>query len=387
MFSFLLMNGMADGQTPFIGMKDSLPLSIGNLNNKTKSDHNYSSKSALDFWIDLDSTDSYNQAQSGNMYQRRMWRLNTNYDLSDTSSIYPAIRSVTVAFDTIIDSDDGIPIGYSHFPILIDSIIVMVGQENNSGIDDTLIFQIIKLDSNNYPSDGINNNLYWVDTIIIPYNISISGNWLNSVPIGFPVFLGLYPIDPSDKFCVKVQYYGSKLDTFGIMAGYPARLGSGNCTSDTLAMKSGFYPNSYTDYLRTNYNIGGVYPTSTGQDIFYDCNGNSIYDSLIDGDNYIQNAQISVKIEPYSIGIPSISNGNSFNIYPNPVTSILTIHQSTPSTNQQLIITDVLGNEVYHQAINNSNNQTIDISNLSSGVYFFVVRGERGEERGKFVKQ
>ncbi|MEI6816192.1 MAG: T9SS type A sorting domain-containing protein [Bacteroidota bacterium] len=73
---------------------------------------------------------------------------------------------------------------------------------------------------------------------------------------------------------------------------------------------------------------------------------------------------------------------NTISLYPNPTTSTLTIHQDTYSPSQQIIITDVLGNKVYSQALNNST-ETIDISQLSSGIYFYEVSGKRG----KIVKE
>ncbi|MEI6815969.1 MAG: hypothetical protein WCL14_05120, partial [Bacteroidota bacterium] len=45
------------------------------------------------------------------------------------------------------------------------------------------------------------------------------------------------------------------------------------------------------------------------------------------------------------------SHINGISIFPNPTTSTLTIHQDTYSPNQQIIITDVLGNKVYSQAL------------------------------------
>jgi type IX secretion system substrate protein len=47
---------------------------------------------------------------------------------------------------------------------------------------------------------------------------------------------------------------------------------------------------------------------------------------------------------------------------------------------------DVLGQEVYHQAIINPNNTTINISQLSNGVYFYQLSNSKETLRGKFVK-
>src|ERR1017187_4447208 len=73
-----------------------------------------------------------------------------------------------------------------------------------------------------------------------------------------------------------------------------------------------------------------------------------------------------------------------------PATTLLSIHQSSPSPIQQLIITDLLGTEVYKEMLTGMDN-TISISTWSAGIYFYEVRerpdGSGGSERGKFVVQ
>jgi hypothetical protein len=83
----------------------------------------------------------------------------------------------------------------------------------------------------------------------------------------------------------------------------------------------------------------------------------------------------------------STNTKNEISIYPNPAKNTITIHQSTPSSNQQLLITNILGEEIYHQPINNSNKQTIDVSQWSNGVYFYQIRNDKETLQGKFVKQ
>ena len=83
-------------------------------------------------------------------------------------------------------------------------------------------------------------------------------------------------------------------------------------------------------------------------------------------------------------GINGIPDKNQINLFPNPANSTLTIN-NLPLTINDLRITDVLGNEIYHQAINNSNNKTIDISQWSDGVYFYQIINNNETVRGKFV--
>jgi hypothetical protein len=74
-------------------------------------------------------------------------------------------------------------------------------------------------------------------------------------------------------------------------------------------------------------------------------------------------------------------------IHPTFGTFTLSYNSKLPGQNSQLIITDVLGREIYHQAINNSTNQTINISQWSEGVYFYQITNNKETLRGKFIKE
>ena len=84
-------------------------------------------------------------------------------------------------------------------------------------------------------------------------------------------------------------------------------------------------------------------------------------------------------------GINEMDNDKGTSIYPNPSNNSITISPKSAIGNYELIITDVLGNEVYTQPINNSNNLTINISKLSNGVYFYHIRNDKETLQGKFV--
>ena len=86
---------------------------------------------------------------------------------------------------------------------------------------------------------------------------------------------------------------------------------------------------------------------------------------------------------------PEIHNEGNISLYPNPTsgTFTLTYNSQLSLLNSQLIITDVLGRAVYHQAIINPNNTTINISQLSNGVYFYQLSNSKETLRGKFVKE
>ena len=77
-------------------------------------------------------------------------------------------------------------------------------------------------------------------------------------------------------------------------------------------------------------------------------------------------------------------------VYPDPAKNTITIHQNNYSPNQQIIMTDVLGNKVLEQVLNNASLNNIDISQLSTGVYFYEVRSGISIQtsiRGKVIKE
>ncbi len=65
--------------------------------------------------------------------------------------------------------------------------------------------------------------------------------------------------------------------------------------------------------------------------------------------------------------------GDGIKIYPNPAKNLLTIELSE-GEQSQLIITDVLGQIKYSENSNHQERVELDISNLSSGIYFLTIK-------------
>ena len=76
---------------------------------------------------------------------------------------------------------------------------------------------------------------------------------------------------------------------------------------------------------------------------------------------------------------------NNFNIYPNPVDDRLYI--ATESEIEEVVVYDVYGRI---QKLRNSETQklrnSLDVTNLNSGVYFVKIKTENGEVVKRFVK-
>jgi hypothetical protein len=77
-----------------------------------------------------------------------------------------------------------------------------------------------------------------------------------------------------------------------------------------------------------------------------------------------------------------------FSVYPNPVGNLLTVYNLALSV-EQIKITDVTGREVSSNKLQASNTkpQTLDVSELSPGIYFITVNSGKRTFTSKFVKQ
>lgn len=85
------------------------------------------------------------------------------------------------------------------------------------------------------------------------------------------------------------------------------------------------------------------------------------------------------------LGIDKKNLVNSLSIYPNPATDILKIDNADNLANASFSIVDILGKTVIQSKA--LNNNAIDVSNLSSGVYVLSVSSENGAKQFKFQKK
>jgi sugar lactone lactonase YvrE len=89
------------------------------------------------------------------------------------------------------------------------------------------------------------------------------------------------------------------------------------------------------------------------------------------------------EVSSLALGVESIITKDNTSVYPNPVTSIINIETGGQKF-KEIIITDMLGRQVYDQPYNNQ----IDLSDLRSGVYILILKDNIGNfYRNKIVKQ
>ena len=333
------------------------------------------------FIIDYDSADAVAQFNFGFPMYRTMWDYNYNYVLSDS-----ALKYFVVAFDSLYDTYNGI--GYNRntvTTISCDSIFMILGQENNSGTDDTIRIKLVSVNANGYPTSTV----FWTYDQIIPSGSPFGTDWLQ------PVVLGLncgYTMTTNDRFALRVEYLGNKMDTCGWIASFGNQAPLGTCTSlaanrtEYSPYKQTSPPNTYynanTFTLWTQYQSFGLLPTAGGVTLYYECNGVGGYQYLQDGENYLQNMSVWVKVTTDPFVSVSENDGLVMQIgqsKPNPTNGLTTINYelSKQANNVSLIIYDITGKHVINfnegEQTSGKHDITIDGSALEAGVYFYSV--------------
>jgi|GEM_PF-279601 len=102
-----------------------------------------------------------------------------------------------------------------------------------------------------------------------------------------------------------------------------------------------------------------------------------IYDSLNKGYILLDN----IKINQNTLGISEIQKNKNFYLYPNPTADYLKIKSDTEVI--KVSIVDLMGKK---SNVDFSNN-TIDVKNLSAGVYFITVETKNNTITEKFIKK
>jgi hypothetical protein len=83
-------------------------------------------------------------------------------------------------------------------------------------------------------------------------------------------------------------------------------------------------------------------------------------------------------------GIASVINQSSFRIFPNLSSNTIFIHSQLPNPLFQISIADIMGNKIYQQYLTGTEN-SIDVTSWSEGIYFYEIKSNEGNARGKFV--
>ena len=305
-------------------------------------------------YVNLDISDELQQ--SSLVYKHAIWPINEAYDTLASDSLITRVIQKT---DTLIDVLNTYSYSMSSFSLLsLDSVSLVVGHEKNTFYNDTLFMQILELGNSGYPT----NQILFSDTLVISSPISPTNQWTETVEIVFPVN---FIIPPQQGFAIQFIYRAPLEDTLGIAAGFAT---TGVCNDYDAATWSSFYPNSYAYW--TGFNT--LIPTAAGGDLYYDCNQNNQFDTLIDGRNFIQNWSVGMYISA-----PELNNSvnilqNEFKVFPNPVNDVLYIESLMPL--EDIFVYDIQGKKIDLPIKHDS----IFFSNLLNGLYIIKVLTSKG---------
>lgn len=337
------------------------------------------------FYIDYFVVEAAGYAANFKSY---IWNMNARYswpaDSVDKNS-YPGYKYIIVAFDSLLDAEQGSSypaVGDKVTSMTVDSIIAIIGQENNSGTDDTLIVKIVGVTAN-YP----NTTIYWKDTLVIKSNapLSASNDWMMAKRVTWaPNFTKVM-----SKFAVKLEYYGDKKDTCGFISGFGF---GGKCSSNgaPLAVPTAFSyinknltANSFV--VREDLASYGLLPQSGGADVFFDCDKNGKFDSGVDGVSEMQNIRISSYVTVTTdVGIKENQFVNGVMLsqnHPNPANKLTNIRYSlTKPAKVSFEIYDITGRKL--TTLNEGSQSagkhsiSVDASKLAKGIYFYTLRAD-----------
>jgi hypothetical protein len=355
------------------------------------------SRTVSQFITDYDYSDSISQVNiAGNLYDTRYaWDVNMNYLPTDTSQKY-----YVVVFDSIIDSYNQISYDRSQLQsIMLDSLHIVMGQENNSGLDDTLIVKLVGVAANRIP----NNTVLWSDTVIIPASAPIDADWLSFHVLSFPVGY-TYPSTTGTRVAVKVEYWGDKQDTAGFLSGFGY---NGTCASgieiayDTYmnpvpynpsaaAFPAGFNANSYVWF--TPFNNGALYP-ATNNYIFYGCDAVTGYQPGSDAFNLWQNINMYAFFTLDSLVGINEQSANGMTLLqnsPNPFSNETVITYSLKkASNVTIEVTDLTGRVI--SVINEGNrgagtfNTSFEAGKFAAGTYFYTLKTDNGNLTNRMI--
>lgn len=293
------------------------------------------------------------ETKFGVNYERILVPINEKYTTSIGDSL---IRYAVIGFDSIPNHSNERVRNLSQ--VTIDSIFLEIGHQNISNTTDTIIFSLVKADTNGFPLSQV----YWTDTMTTIFSLSSGNDWKNTFVHKLPFHQA---VDDFSNFALIIRYLGDLNDTFGIVAAYPF---AGNCASiqDKRALKSSFYSNSFAYWNQWNL----LLPSAVGGDVFYDCDSDGIYNDSIDGENFIQNWHIGVQISS-----PSLSNHSDqlsmMYIFPNPVSDWLTITNAPSGGSLEIFTMDgklIQKNNVHGE------NESISVAHLINGLYIIKIQ-------------
>lgn len=125
----------------------------------------------------------------------------------------------------------------------------------------------------------------------------------------------------------------------------------------------------------------------TGVDLTAIKNVKFKYDKSPTGAILITDLSVTGVADPIFTSVSDNTSAIDFNVYPNPVTDMLTIVISKNTLNNQVIVYDINGKQISNDYLQQQNRFNLNTSMLDKGVYLIQLRNEFGTTTKRFIKQ
>lgn len=235
-------------------------------------------------------------------------------------------------------------------------------------------------------TDGTNWQAVYLDTV--QSEATTSQVWSSSSG-GIETDARIQAATTSDRKKVFVTWLDTQLGIGGGYNDYPDVYSKGLDYTDNyitptvnFTSSSNFAEQCYWLYVSTTaFSNSGTYTIPATVSL------NSSYDADDPIEHYFVSG-ITFSDPDFASGIPSIAKSNiGLGIYPNPSSGELTLSFTKYTGQASIFVTNILGSTV--KQINNvniaNNNITLNLSDLTSGIYFVRVQTTQGSETQKIV--
>jgi sugar lactone lactonase YvrE len=217
---------------------------------------------------------------------------------------------------------------------------------------------------------------------------NVTGN--NITIIELPILTGPGSIS---GHVAEVPGYGTRLSNNNQVMGAPlkgidVKLGKnpgGGCAARTTTDANGNY--SFNNLPLQGYNIYVDIPNYSMESVLTITltSGSS---TSYNNNYYVDSIMVYVDTAQYTTGIKQLAvNNQQIAVYPNPTKNILNVDCLITTGNAEITVINTIGEVAMQYVPLKNQHATIDVSNLSGGVYFVQLKTPQGMMVQKFIKQ
>ena len=150
------------------------------------------------------------------------------------------------------------------------------------------------------------------------------------------------------------------------------------------------YPDLQNKYVFADYCTGEIGYLNDSNEVVWSFNTSSTISTFgegLDGELYVFNGNSLFRVIDTSLNTSSFDE-MSISVYPNPVKSILSIKNNSNSSLSKVTIYDITGKILVTQNMNESQTNSIDISEFTTGIYMILIEDINGNNiKTKFIKE